>query len=226
MTLRLKTYKHCWVHLQCIQGGSNMTGTDIARFIHKQSRSYLNYLVVYAGITSIPLVKIKYYVGLHIALRKECFIRFRLHWKYISFILLAQLSAKIRLGNFTDRWEIWECIFCYVTRWGLVNVYRLFESGWWLRNIGNYLRFGMVLCRRRFNLTGRSCKRFAAPPLRNGHRAKGNKIHIQDTQIFQRFAWHSHMYVNYIRHRRKLSTKIWKSAGNNNANVPDMSRYA
>jgi len=28
-----------------IQGGSNMTGTDVARFTHKQSRSYLNHLV-------------------------------------------------------------------------------------------------------------------------------------------------------------------------------------
>jgi len=29
-----------------IQGGSNMTGTDVARFTHKQSRSYLNLLVL------------------------------------------------------------------------------------------------------------------------------------------------------------------------------------
>ena len=28
-----------------LQGGSNMTGTDVARFTHKQSRSYLNHLV-------------------------------------------------------------------------------------------------------------------------------------------------------------------------------------
>jgi len=28
-----------------VQGGSNMTGTDVARFTHKQSRSYLNHLV-------------------------------------------------------------------------------------------------------------------------------------------------------------------------------------
>ena len=29
-----------------IKGGSNMTGTDVARFTHKQSRSYLNQLVI------------------------------------------------------------------------------------------------------------------------------------------------------------------------------------
>jgi len=28
-----------------VQGGSNMTGTDVARFTHKQSRSYFNHLV-------------------------------------------------------------------------------------------------------------------------------------------------------------------------------------
>jgi len=28
-----------------VQGGSNMTGTDVARFTHKSSRSYLNHLV-------------------------------------------------------------------------------------------------------------------------------------------------------------------------------------
>jgi len=30
---------------QQVQGGSNMTGTDVARFTHKQSRSYFNHLV-------------------------------------------------------------------------------------------------------------------------------------------------------------------------------------
>ena len=28
-----------------VQGGSNMTGTDVARFTHKHSRSYVNHLV-------------------------------------------------------------------------------------------------------------------------------------------------------------------------------------
>ena len=32
--------------LVLVQGGSNMTGTDVARFIHKQSRLYLNHLVI------------------------------------------------------------------------------------------------------------------------------------------------------------------------------------
>ena len=32
-----------------LEGGSNMTGTDVARFTHKQSRSYLNHLVLYSS---------------------------------------------------------------------------------------------------------------------------------------------------------------------------------
>jgi len=32
--------------IMVIQGGSNMTRTDVARFTHKQSRSYLNHLVL------------------------------------------------------------------------------------------------------------------------------------------------------------------------------------
>jgi len=38
------THTHTHTHTQT-QGGSNMTGTDVARFTHKQSRSYLNHLV-------------------------------------------------------------------------------------------------------------------------------------------------------------------------------------
>jgi len=39
----------CYVMLcyVILQGGSNMTGTDVARFTHKQSRSFLNHLVYY-----------------------------------------------------------------------------------------------------------------------------------------------------------------------------------
>jgi len=39
-----------------VQGGSNMTGTDVARFTHKQSRSYLNHLVdcfVFPAVSSL-----------------------------------------------------------------------------------------------------------------------------------------------------------------------------
>jgi len=33
-----------------LQGGSNMTGTDVARFTHKQSRSYLNHLLYFNAL--------------------------------------------------------------------------------------------------------------------------------------------------------------------------------
>jgi len=36
-----------------IHGGSNMTGTDVARFTHKSSRSYLNHLVIKQRIFSL-----------------------------------------------------------------------------------------------------------------------------------------------------------------------------
>jgi len=40
-----------------VQGGSNMTGTDVTRFTHKQSRSYLNHLVGFAASVSMHETK-------------------------------------------------------------------------------------------------------------------------------------------------------------------------
>ena len=36
----------CRMELQNVQGGSNMTGTDVTRFTRNQSRSYLNHLII------------------------------------------------------------------------------------------------------------------------------------------------------------------------------------
>jgi hypothetical protein len=40
------------VMMMMIQGGSNMTGTNCDLFTHKQSRSYLNHLVIAAVTTA------------------------------------------------------------------------------------------------------------------------------------------------------------------------------
>jgi len=40
------------VHTAVVQRSSNMTGTDVARFTHKQSRSYLNHLVYVIQLVS------------------------------------------------------------------------------------------------------------------------------------------------------------------------------
>ena len=48
-----------------IQSGSNMTGIDVARFTHKQSRSYLNHLVIsrvhLPSLVIMPLKYLKYF---------------------------------------------------------------------------------------------------------------------------------------------------------------------
>ena len=46
-------HQFVWILETVIQGGSNMTGTDVARFTHKQSRSYLNHLVFLSHIHGI-----------------------------------------------------------------------------------------------------------------------------------------------------------------------------
>jgi len=45
MCVCMYIYIYVYIHIKYVKVGSNMTGTDVARFSHKQSRSYLNHLV-------------------------------------------------------------------------------------------------------------------------------------------------------------------------------------
>jgi len=67
--------EHMVTYILYIQGGSNMTGTDVARFTHKQSRSYFNHLVY-----------IYIYIYIHILLRTVCItLYYRVNNEYTQY---------------------------------------------------------------------------------------------------------------------------------------------